>query len=111
MFVQSQPLLHQGSSSPKGKAPAPAENGNEASCSSGAQGESSSKAESWPAVVAAEVNEPVGIITIEDVLEELIGQVCNFTLDIFGYVSEFGPVSGSYLSSSVTAMKHTLPPL
>ena len=31
--------------------------------------------ERWPAVKAAQVNEPVGIITIEDVLEELIGQV------------------------------------
>lgn len=33
--------------------------------------------ERWPAVKAAQANEPVGIITIEDVLEELIGTVCT----------------------------------
>ena len=35
----------------------------------------SSMEERWPAVKAAQANEPVGIITIEDVLEELIGTV------------------------------------
>lgn len=80
--MQKQPLLHQ--SSPKGKEKAdpppengssrPAVNGNEAGSSE--EGESSKdKGEHWPAVQAAEANEPVGIITIEDVLEELIGQV------------------------------------
>ncbi|DBA74258.1 hypothetical protein WJX77_000848 [Trebouxia sp. C0004] len=74
---EQQPLLHQSTISPKGKEQAeeealqdsPSANGNEAGSSSEA-----SKADHWNAVVAAEVNEPVGIITIEDVLEELIGQ-------------------------------------
>jgi len=82
--VQQQPLLHQSTISPKGKEQAEEEapqdgrsaNGAEAGSSSEANAESSSKADHWNAVVAAEVNEPVGIITIEDVLEELIGQVC-----------------------------------
>lgn len=82
--MQQQPLLHQSTISPKGKEQAeeeapqagPSANGNEAGSSSEAHAESSSKADHWNAVVAAEVNEPVGIITIEDVLEELIGQVC-----------------------------------
>lgn len=86
--MQQQPLLHQSTLSPKGKeqaveespqtggsASAPAANGNEAGSSSDAQGDSSDKGEKWNAVAAAEINEPVGIITIEDVLEELIGQV------------------------------------
>ena len=81
--MQKQPLLHQPSPKGKEKADAPPEkgssgpaaNGNEAG-SSEEQGESSKdKGEHWPAVQAAEANEPVGIITIEDVLEELIGQV------------------------------------
>lgn len=38
---------------------------------------SSNMEERWPAVKAAQANEPVGIITIEDVLEELIGTVCT----------------------------------
>lgn len=79
---EQQPLLHQSTISPKGKEQAeeeapqdgPSANGNEAGSSSEANAESSSKADHWNAVVAAEVNEPVGIITIEDVLEELIGQ-------------------------------------
>jgi hypothetical protein len=84
IVLQQQPLLHQSTISPKGKEQAeeespqdgPNANGNEAGSSSEANLESSSKADHWNAVVAAEVNEPVGIITIEDVLEELIGQVC-----------------------------------
>lgn len=84
LVLQQQPLLHQSTISPKGKEQAeeegpqdgPSANGNEAGSSSEANAESSSKADHWNAVVAAEVNEPVGIITIEDVLEELIGQVC-----------------------------------
>ena len=83
-MLQQQPLLHQSTISPKGKEQAKEEapkegsdaNGNEAGSSSEANAESSSKPDHWNAVVAAEVNEPVGIITIEDVLEELIGQVC-----------------------------------
>ena len=83
--MQKQPLLHQ--QSPKGKEKAgpppedgkhdkPATNGDEAGSSSADHGESDKdRGEHWPAVQAAEANEPVGIITIEDVLEELIGQV------------------------------------
>lgn len=79
---EQQPLLHQSTISRKGKEQAeeeasqdgPSANGNEAGSSSEANAESSAKADHWNAVVAAEVNEPVGIITIEDVLEELIGQ-------------------------------------
>lgn len=86
--MQQQPLLHQSTLSPKGKeqaveeespqtgssASAPAANGNEAGSSSETHGD---KGEKWNAVAAAEINVPVGIITIEDVLEELIGQVHN----------------------------------
>lgn len=55
-------------------ASAPTENGNEASSSEN-QEEGPGKGSSHAAAfAAAEVNEPVGIITIEDVLEELIGQ-------------------------------------
>lgn len=83
-MLQQQPLLHQSTLSPKGKEQAeeqapqdgPIANGHEAGSSSETNAGSSSKADTWNAVVAAEVNEPVGIITIEDVLEELIGQVC-----------------------------------
>ncbi|KAA6425549.1 MAG: DUF21 domain-containing protein [Trebouxia sp. A1-2] len=79
---EQQPLLHQSTLSPKGKEQAeeqapqdgPIANGHEAGSSSETNAGSSSKADTWNAVVAAEVNEPVGIITIEDVLEELIGQ-------------------------------------
>lgn len=91
LTVQQQPLLHQSSSSPKGKekagpppdngasaasSSAPAENGKDSGSSSEAYGDSADKKPYWPHVAEAEVNEPVGIITIEDVLEELIGQVC-----------------------------------
>lgn len=80
--VQKQPLLHMQSKG-KGKADAPPTNGNSEPAANGSeaedaedQGESSKdRGEHWPAVQAAEANEPVGIITIEDVLEELIGQV------------------------------------
>lgn len=80
--MQKQPLLHQQSKG-KGKADAPHTNGNSGSAADGNEaGDSSDPEESskdrgehWPAVEAAEANEPVGIITIEDVLEELIGQV------------------------------------
>lgn len=86
---EQQPLLHQSSSSPKGKekagpppdngasaasSSAPAENGKDSGSSSEAYGDSADKKPYWPHVAEAEVNEPVGIITIEDVLEELIGQ-------------------------------------
>lgn len=74
--------MHQQSKG-KGKADAPPTNGNSGPAADGSeadgsedQGESSKdRGEHWPAVQAAEANEPVGIITIEDVLEELIGQV------------------------------------
>ena len=80
--VQKQPLLHQPSKG-KDKADVPPANGNSEPAADGSeaqgsedQGESSKeRGEHWPAVQAAEANEPVGIITIEDVLEELIGQV------------------------------------
>ena len=80
--MQKQPLLHQQSKG-KGKADAPPTNGNsgsaaddsEAGNSTDPEESSKDRGEHWPAVEAAEVNEPVGIITIEDVLEELIGQV------------------------------------
>lgn len=82
--VQKQPLLHQSSPKGKEKADAPPENGNSGPAANGDEASSSDEAgesskdrgEHWPAVQAAEANEPVGIITIEDVLEELIGQVC-----------------------------------
>ena len=80
--MQKQPLLHQPSKG-KNKADAPPTNGNSGPAAGGSQGEGSEdqgesskdRGEHWPAVEAAEANEPVGIITIEDVLEELIGQV------------------------------------
>lgn len=82
LYMQKQPLLHQQSKG-KGKAGAPPTNGHsgsaadhsEAGNSSDPEESSKDRGEHWPAVEAAEANEPVGIITIEDVLEELIGQV------------------------------------
>lgn len=82
LCVQKQPLLHQQSKG-KGKADAPPTNGNSKPAANGSEAEGSEdqdessqdRGEHWPAVQAAEANEPVGIITIEDVLEELIGQV------------------------------------
>ena len=82
--MQKQPLLHQPSPKGKEKADAPPENGksepsangNEAGGSEEQEGDAvKDRGEHWHAVEAAEANEPVGIITIEDVLEELIGQV------------------------------------
>lgn len=80
--VQKQPLLHWQSKG-KGKADAPPTNGDSKPAADGSEAEGSEdqdesskdRGEHWPAVQAAEANEPVGIITIEDVLEELIGQV------------------------------------
>lgn len=80
--MQKQPLLHKQSKG-KGRAQPPPTNGNSGSAADSSEaGDSTDPEEStkdrgehWPAVEAAEANEPVGIITIEDVLEELIGQV------------------------------------
>lgn len=77
-MMQKQALLHE-QSKQKGKADAPPANGASGHASGGSEaeeGESSrNSGEQSPAVQTAEPNEPVGIITIEDVLEELIGQV------------------------------------
>lgn len=78
--MQKQALLHEQSSKQKGKADAPLANGASGPGSDGSEadegGSSRDRGEQGPAVQTAEPNEPVGIITIEDVLEELIGQVC-----------------------------------
>lgn len=76
--VQKQALLHE-QSKQKGKADAPPVNGTSGPGSDGSEadeaGSSRDRGEQWPSDQTAEPNEPVGIITIEDVLEELIGQV------------------------------------
>ncbi|KAL3148855.1 hypothetical protein ABBQ32_001729 [Trebouxia sp. C0010 RCD-2024] len=75
---EKQALLHEQSSKQKGKADAPLANGASGPGSDGSEadegGSSRDRGEQGPAVQTAEPNEPVGIITIEDVLEELIGQ-------------------------------------
>ena len=77
-LMQKQALLHD-QSKQKGKADAPPLNGASGPGSDGSEaeegGSSRDKGEQTPAVQTAEPNEPIGIITIEDVLEELIGQV------------------------------------
>lgn len=72
--LQKQPELNKVQPPEPGKAPSSSkdtEDGDE----DGDQPSSSTMEERWPAVKAAQANEPVGIITIEDVLEELIGTV------------------------------------
>ncbi|KAL3133531.1 hypothetical protein ABBQ38_007384 [Trebouxia sp. C0009 RCD-2024] len=74
---EKQALLHE-QSKQKGKADAPPVNGTSGPGSDGSEadeaGSSRDRGEQWPSDQTAEPNEPVGIITIEDVLEELIGQ-------------------------------------
>ena len=75
--LQKQPELHKVDPPEPGKAPSTSKDNQDPDDGEedGDKPSSSPMEERWPAVKAAQANEPVGIITIEDVLEELIGTV------------------------------------